>query len=1245
MPVASSSAFANGGLGNSRGHGSDDPPTRRGAATTAATTQTQRPASSSAVAGRSTASRPTVSKVSVASSTSQGASTQTTQRAAPVRRPAAPAAANANRNQGTVRPAAQSQQPQRLRPHPSTSSLATSGDVEMAGPSLSVRTDTASRGSVTRKAAAPTPASERPSATAPVRGNQIFHQLKADVLRGDASFPEIAQAPLDLDALHDRLIALALAFLEPQTLDVLSASLYSFLALTIFPNSVAATRARAHCLLEAGQGAVFPFVTERSRRGGAAAALATLEEGPAEVFADEECAKIWSKACLVLGRAREAEAALSWCLEGGPQSVARAGPSDGARASVPVLVSQQDRQQGIMLAELGRIAQRDRDVVAAERNFAQARSKDPWNWAAWIGLCELGCAPLPSSAFPESVVRHDPLSFLDAATIALGGTPATIDSMGESAKQVSATAPAQQRPGSRLTAARDSKPATATAKRTKSATEAGQTQGATAGRTAAAFGIAAGAAPGPRSRTRNATSSTAAATSVGMSRTLSQAKTNERPPSSLSNTSNAAEKDKVAPPAEPLTVTKDSLRRSTRAQAPTTQATPTNAGARSTLTGAVRSRTMAAKGVRVQAPRAAGTAAAGTAPLSSAQDRNRMRPDRGDQASSEPESAPAGAVTGPATTPAAGAARGSRTALRGLTQNRPNAEAKAMEPPVDDVARSIRQATLRKAAEEAAKWRRVDHETLSYLRLLGGAFKDALEYRGDKLLRTFSSPSDSCLSTEAMNAVLDTPDVGVLIARVHHDMAQYPEAEQCFKAALRSRKSIVESMDIYSLVLYHLNRHEELSGLAQELLDIDADAVETHLTVGNLFSLNSSPAIALRSFRRACLAAPSYAYSYTLAGHECLALGQSLKALRFFRQAVKKDRRHWNGWSGIGTMLSTEGRWSEAKFALVQACALNASNSGLHEVLAVVHEMVGDKAAALESYSRAILLNPRSASATLRKAELLWSMNRLEPAHAALLQALSLNQHDAKAHLLLAESYMRKGGGSFAPLNTAATRRGRTQQDAGSKAKAVGDSVAPKQYQEEIARHLAIAVDLDPALARRIKAMTEGMGATLRGQVRDRASAAVGVGVAGAGMTSIGSSFSGIDESRRPYDESGWSYSEGVVEDSMGVLQDEDVDVVGSDGDGDGGEDDDDDGDEGEEQYGGDGSDLSESGYVEQQGEQGGVDDLDDGQDHDVDVDVHSIDEDEDEDASREGHSGETALERPPTASRGEDEEEMSLEA
>ena len=110
-------------------------------------------------------------------------------------------------------------------------------------------------------------------------------------------------------------------------------------------------------------------------------------------------------------------------------------------------------------------------------------------------------------------------------------------------------------------------------------------------------------------------------------------------------------------------------------------------------------------------------------------------------------------------------------------------------------------------------------------------------------------------------------------------------------------------MEIYSTLLWHLQRNVELSFLAQELLNIDPQSPQAWIAIGNLFSLQKERLQALTSFRRAAQLDPTCAYAYTLSGHE--SIDEDLdKAINFFQSALRADSRHYNAWLVICLTLT-----------------------------------------------------------------------------------------------------------------------------------------------------------------------------------------------------------------------------------------------------------------------------------------------------------------------------------------------------
>jgi anaphase-promoting complex subunit 3 len=102
-------------------------------------------------------------------------------------------------------------------------------------------------------------------------------------------------------------------------------------------------------------------------------------------------------------------------------------------------------------------------------------------------------------------------------------------------------------------------------------------------------------------------------------------------------------------------------------------------------------------------------------------------------------------------------------------------------------------------------------------------------------------------------------------------------------------------MEVYSTLLWHLQRTVKLAFLAQELLAIDPQSPEAWIAIGNTFSLQKERTQALTCFNRAAQLDPTCAYAHTLSGHE--SIDEDLeKAITFFESALRADRRHYNAW-------------------------------------------------------------------------------------------------------------------------------------------------------------------------------------------------------------------------------------------------------------------------------------------------------------------------------------------------------------
>ncbi|KAK0538951.1 anaphase-promoting complex subunit cdc27 [Tilletia horrida] len=424
------------------------------------------------------------------------------------------------------------------------------------------------------------------------------------------------------------------------------------------------------------------------------------------------------------------------------------------------------------------------------------------------------------------------------------------------------------------------------------------------------------------------------------------------------------------------------------------------------------------------------------------------------------------------------------------------------------------------AQQVAARWTHVDMNLVVTVRQLAEAYRTVRLYQGRQtayLLRGVDEiarvASGSAAATEEQqvelvlneqiygatpfragipDALLNTDHVRCLLGRAAHDSAKYAEAERHFDTLrrglgqptmFRSSGSVpTRHMDIYSLVLFHLNREVKLSALAQDLGMLDANAAETHIASGNAFALQREHAQAMRAFKRAALIAPGCAYAYTLAGYEAIELAQLERAVGFFRSAIRVDMRHWNAWAGLGQIFLKIGKmdWAEAHYR--EALSINPHHAVLKDLLGWTYESQGRWNEALVEYDAALAMSPKLAMTRLKRAELLTQLEQFEEAHEELLRVASLVPDESRVHILLAKSYMRLGNGQFADPNY-----GSSSGQGGDKSSSMANQqepIAPNRYHDAIAFHLAAAIDLDPKNVRVVKAMGEGARVALKGTRR-----------------------------------------------------------------------------------------------------------------------------------------------------------------
>jgi anaphase-promoting complex subunit 8 len=124
---------------------------------------------------------------------------------------------------------------------------------------------------------------------------------------------------------------------------------------------------------------------------------------------------------------------------------------------------------------------------------------------------------------------------------------------------------------------------------------------------------------------------------------------------------------------------------------------------------------------------------------------------------------------------------------------------------------------------------------------------------------------------------------------VHAYNAQdFERAEGLFAKLHAADPHQLEGMDVYSNVLFVLERRPQLSNLAKRMSSTDRFRSETCCVIGNMYSLQGEHEKAVQYFRKALKLNRQYLAAWTLMGHEYVELKNTHAAIESYRRAVGK---------------------------------------------------------------------------------------------------------------------------------------------------------------------------------------------------------------------------------------------------------------------------------------------------------------------------------------------------------------------
>ncbi|XP_017337086.1 cell division cycle protein 27 homolog isoform X2 [Ictalurus punctatus] len=255
------------------------------------------------------------------------------------------------------------------------------------------------------------------------------------------------------------------------------------------------------------------------------------------------------------------------------------------------------------------------------------------------------------------------------------------------------------------------------------------------------------------------------------------------------------------------------------------------------------------------------------------------------------------------------------------------------------------------------------------------------------------------------------------IGRAHFELAEYMQAERIFSEVRRIESYRVEGMEIYSTSLWHLQKDVALSALSKDLTDMDKNSPEPWCVAGNCFSLQREHDIAIKFFTRAIQVDPSFAYAYTLLGHELVFTEELEKALGCFRNAIRLNKRHYNAWYGLGMIYYKQEKFNLAEIHFKKALSINPQSSVLLCHIGVVQHALKKSENALETLNRAISIDPKNPLCKFHRASILFANEKYKAALQELEELKQIVPKESLVYFLIGKVYKKLGQTHLALMN------------------------------------------------------------------------------------------------------------------------------------------------------------------------------------------------------------------------------------
>ncbi|KAG9452207.1 hypothetical protein H6P81_005111 [Aristolochia fimbriata] len=210
------------------------------------------------------------------------------------------------------------------------------------------------------------------------------------------------------------------------------------------------------------------------------------------------------------------------------------------------------------------------------------------------------------------------------------------------------------------------------------------------------------------------------------------------------------------------------------------------------------------------------------------------------------------------------------------------------------------------------------------------------------------------------------------IATALYSLRELDDSEILFEELLRNDPYRVDSMDVYSNVLYAKESFSSLSFLAHRVFLSDKYRPESCCIIANYYSLKGQHEKSVLYFRRALKLNRKYLSAWTLMGHEYVEMKNMPAATDSYRRAIEINPRDYRAWYGLGQTYEMLAMPYYALHYYSRSAYLQPTDSRLWNAMAMCYrsEQLNMLEEAIKCYKRSANCNDREGIALYQLAKL-----------------------------------------------------------------------------------------------------------------------------------------------------------------------------------------------------------------------------------------------------------------------------------